>query len=608
MRDPSAETLDEFLSQLANRPGGVHGSKSDRFLELLGVDDDSAAARDAQPAGVVWQYVARALRSTGAELGELAPGDQLGSWVARWYRADDSAASRAEPLPSYSLVLRSPNDRLAMLPSARPDTGEADEAFDSPWCTPVTLVNRLKLLAGEPCSADWAREALDEVGALTSNDRPSPAAAAHHLALLQALSQEAIRLASSAEDTRLCAELLRAHWGIDRRLQCWSLMRNIAVAAAAKNRFATRVPWNSTANAYAGQGSDAPDLHSLSSDLETYEQNRSPRLARSILKHQVRLAQSPDARQQELARQIEENYRNSNVRVAISAKLIQRFVPKQQNEMRPVRDRIVGTPVRGQSITNSENNVVLHPDTERWHVDLQSTGTVDSDTVADGGQVRVHTVGSTSFTAEKSIVVERGGVRMGQSTADASSSSHLLGVRTDFDWMPLVNDMVRTRAIDEYRRKRPLAQAEVEWKVAGRVERQLDEHAGGAVDRMQRQLREQVTGPLESAGVELTPIELTTTDRRVIARLRVAGRDQLGGHTPRPRAPSDSLASVQVHESALTNAAVSLTLDGKRLTAPELQQLVREKFARNKLPAETVVEADTVFEFAPRCRAIPPGG
>ena len=88
---------------------------------------------------------------------------------------------------------------------------------------------------------------------------------------------------------------------------------------------------------------------------------------------------------------------------------------------------------------------------------------------------------------------------------------------------------------------------------------------------MEQQIRDRVTGPLESAGVELTPIELSTTDQRVIARLRVAGHEQLAGHTPRPRAPADSLASVQLHESALTNAALSLGLDGKRLTAQELQ-------------------------------------
>ena len=33
-------------------------------------------------------------------------------------------------------------------------------------------------------------------------------------------------------------------------------------------------------------------------------------------------------------------------------------------------------------------------------------------------------------------------------------------------------------------------------------------------------------------------------------RLRLAGGEQLGAYTPRPRAPSDSLMSLQVHESA----------------------------------------------------------
>jgi hypothetical protein len=266
--------------------------------------------------------------------------------------------------------------------------------------------------------------------------------------------------------------------------------------------------------------------------------------------------------------------------------------------MSPVRDRIVGTPVRGQSITNSESAVHLQPDAERWHVNLESDGTVDSDTIADGGQVKVHSLGSTSFSAQKSIVVEQDGVQLGQSSADAHNSSRLVGVHSDFDWMPIVNDVIRSRAIDEYRKKRPRAQAEVECKVASRVEQQLDDRAGDAVNKVRTQMREQVTGPLESAGVELTAIELSTTAQRVIARLRVAGQEQLAGHTPRPRAPADSLASVQVHESALANAAVSLGLDGKRFTAPELQTLMREKFSRTNEPAETAVEADTEFEFA----------
>ncbi len=503
------------------------------------------------------------------------------------------------PQPTITLKLTSPNDRLAMLPPREPRVAEANvDAFPTPWCLPDVLVERLEVLAAHPYSADWARQTIDEVRALTQSERPSAAATAARLERLHTLAEQAFTLAEASDDDCLRADLLRAHWGLARRLECWSLMRDIAVASVAENRFAAREPWDETKSVLIGQGTQPADLRSLSVDLEAYERSRSPRLARAILERQRLLAQANDSREHELADQIEQNYRNANVRLALSAELLERFIPKQQSEMSPVHDRIVGTPVRGQSITSSENKVNLEPDPERWHVNLESDGTVDSDTVADSGQVRLHTLGTTAFTAAKSILVERDGVELHESSADAHNTSRLVGVRSDFDWMPIVDDVVRNRAIDEYHRKRPQAKAEVECKVAYRVEQQLDDRAGQAVDKVQNDMRDQVTGPLESAGVELTPIELSTTAQRVIARLRVAGAEQLGSHTPRPRAPADSLASVQVHESALTNAAVSLELDGKRLTAPELQTLIREKLSRSQQPTKTLVEEDTVFEFA----------
>jgi hypothetical protein len=57
---------------------------------------------------------------------------------------------------------------------------------------------------------------------------------------------------------------------------------------------------------------------------------------------------------------------------------------------------------------------------------------------------------------------------------------------------------------------------------------------------------------------------------------------------------------VQVHESALSNAALGVGLDGKRLTAQELQTLIREKFARSNGPAAMAVNENTVFGFADR--------
>ena len=222
-------------------------------------------------------------------------------------------------------------------------------------------------------------------------------------------------------------------------------MRDIVVASLAENRFAARVPWDSTTNALSGQGTAEPaDLHSLSNDLETYERTRTPRLARAIVQRQRLLAESNDARQRELAEQLEQNYRNANVRLAISAEMLERFVAQQHEEVSPVHDRIAGTPVRGESITSADNKVKLEPDASRWNMGLESDGTVDSQTVADAGQVKLDTCGTTDFTAQKSIIVDPNGVQLGSSTADTHNCSQLMGVRSSYDWIPVVNDMVRT--------------------------------------------------------------------------------------------------------------------------------------------------------------------
>jgi hypothetical protein len=593
------DTLDELLFELANRPVRSSSDRPDLFDEYI-VAHSASDGVDASAGGIVWQYVANLLHTAGYELAKSTPAIRLSAIVPARSAAERPTPNRADTLPTFSLKLTNPRERLAMLPRSKVLASRpVVDAIAAPWSSPTVLLARLAVLAEHPHSRDWAQVTIAELKSLTSDDHPNPTKAASQLATLESLSTEARTLAEATTDGRLKAELLRAHWGLERRLDCWSLMHDIAVASAAENRFAARETSGAGVDAFAGQGTVDADLHALSTELEAYEAVRAPRLARVIVKRQRLLAESAQPRQQELANEIEQNYRNANVRLAISGELLQRFVPKQQSETSRVHERIAGTPVRGQSVTNSDNHIRLEPDAHRWHVNLETDGTVDSDTVADGGQVKVYSLGNTTFSARKSVVVDREGVEMGPSSADAQNSSQLVGVRSNFDWMPMVNDMVRTRAIEEYHKKRLRAEAEVECRVEGRVEQQLDERADRAVQRVQQQMREQVSDPLAAAGVELTPIELSTTKQRVIARLRVAGADQLAGHTPRPRAPSDSLASVQVHESALTNAAASLSLDGKRLTAVELQELVRAKLARTNQPPATVVEGETVFDFAP---------
>jgi hypothetical protein len=584
---------------------------SDLFAELMSPSAPTSQTTHEVSTSVPGPYVTALLRRVGYDVSQLSP-EQLTSLATRLGYGATQKSSRLHETSSVRPI--SPNDPLAMRPQypvqpkqnepnsfagpITPTPATSAEKFSTPWSPPTSLINRLEVLADLPYTADWAHETLDELRQLTENDHFSPVEASARLTHLSALATIAVGMASETDDDHLRAELLRAHWGLDRRVQCWSLMREIVVASANSNRFAARVPWGSTSSVESGQGTEPIELSSLSDQLESYERTRTPRIARAIVERQRILAQSADTNEQALADQIEQNYRNANIRVAVTASLLSRYVSQPQPEFSQVNDRIVGTPVHGMSQTVADARVNLAPDAARWNLGLQSNGTVSSDTLADGGSAVLHTLGTTEFSAEKPILVDKDGVQLGSSSVTASNESRLVGVRTQYDWMPMVGEFAREQAIEQYQQKRPRAKAETEYKVACRVQDQMNDRAAEAVERMKQTLHDRLTGPLEDANLKLTPIELTTTNERVVARLRLAGDDQLAAHTPRPRAPADSLASLQIHESAITNATASLDLDGKRYTAPEFQQALREKIARLRQHEAMEVKEDTVFKFA----------
>ena len=111
-------------------------------------------------------------------------------------------------------------------------------------------------------------------------------------------------------------------------------------------------------------------------------------------------------------------------------------------------------------------------------------------------------------------------------------------------------------------------------------------------------MNERVFDPLNSLSLDPQLVAAETTPKRFTMRLRLAGEDQLGGHTPRPQAPADSLASVQIHESVLNNGIQRLQLNGRTFTLPELSKHVAARLNR-PMPWEINPDhADVKITFA----------
>jgi hypothetical protein len=171
-------------------------------------------------------------------------------------------------------------------------------------------------------------------------------------------------------------------------------------------------------------------------------------------------------------------------------------------------------------------------------------------------------------------------------------------LKTDFDPIPLVSGIAKSVARSQHDQSQPAANSEVKRKVARKARARIDAEAKQRLGEASRNLREKVLDPLEALSLDPVLIAAETTDRRFTMRLRLAGEDQLGAQTPRPRAPGNSLASFQAHESVVNNVLRRLELEGRTFTLPELSQRVSTRFARDE-PWETdPANHDVTITFA----------
>jgi hypothetical protein len=126
----------------------------------------------------------------------------------------------------------------------------------------------------------------------------------------------------------------------------------------------------------------------------------------------------------------------------------------------------------------------------------------------------------------------------------------------------------------------------------------MDREADAKLHEFEARVSEHLMQPLERFALVAEPVDLSTTEERAVMRMRLAGEHHLGAHTPRPSAPSDSLASVQLHHSALNNAIRGLELDGRRLTVAELHELLQSKFADRAEAPPADLPQRAIVEFA----------
>ncbi len=256
---------------------------------------------------------------------------------------------------------------------------------------------------------------------------------------------------------------------------------------------------------------------------------------------------------QAVATAIDTHYRNANLRFAVSQDFLNRLLPDVPDRTQPVQQEIMGTRITGTGIIASDVQIQLVPASDRWSLELRTNGQVSAHTKGRNGPVTVRNKSEATYQASTAINVTQEGVELSNSTAEARQQTYLRGIHTQYDGFPLIGSLVRGLAMSKYRDSAPqvkrISEARMERQIAAGIDAELETQ----IRTKSEQLTDQLLGPLARLRLDPTVVDLQTDETRLTARYRLAGDWQLAAFTPRPRAMSDSLLSVQVHQSAINN-------------------------------------------------------
>jgi hypothetical protein len=350
----------------------------------------------------------------------------------------------------------------------------------------------------------------------------------------------------------------------------------------AQEAFLKTPPFEAFDEQLQARAAEIPDFVGLLRAIEQYEHDDHSASAHALAAEFDLLRWSPAAGVRELAETVNAYYRNANVRVALSVDLVNRMLPPQTPQLEAVEDTVLGAWVSGQSQTNTNVRIALIPDKQHWNIGLEAVGQIATDTASSKGPATFYQKGWSMFRARKRIAVDRRGIKLFSAEAEANANNDMQDFETDFDGIPLLGGLIRAVARNQYDSSQPAAKVEVEGKIIVRATSQLDRQVAQKMEQAKQDFQVKLLKPLRDLSLEPTAVDMETTRERLIARYRIAARDQVSAQTPRPQAPSDSMLSVQLHESAMNNVLEELQLQGRRVELAELYKEMAGRFGSTR--------------------------
>ena len=340
------------------------------------------------------------------------------------------------------------------------------------------------------------------------------------------------------------------------------------------------------------------DYETLLQQIEQIESNELDQANDALAQAYRNLRFSEKSEDRKIANALDVHYRNANLRMAISSRLLNRLLPENEPMTVPIQTKAMGANIRGESQIESALKLTLNPATDHWNLALQSVGDITTLSTGKQSVVQVHTSGKANFKSATQVTVDRTGIALNRTDVDVSGKIRLRKIQSELDEYPILGGFVRTVAERRFHAMAPeanrITNRTVRNQIRAEIDGTLDEHRSLA----ETKLDATVIQPLIDLQLAPAVTQMQTTEELLLGRFRIAGDDQLAAFTPRPRDASDSLINLQIHQSAINNTLEQLLPSGATKPIDEVLREIAAAFGQENWQTPEDMPEDVEVRFA----------
>ncbi|MCS7471085.1 hypothetical protein NZK35_30890 [Stieleria sp. ICT_E10.1] len=368
--------------------------------------------------------------------------------------------------------------------------------------------------------------------------------------------------------------------------------------AAPHQRFLADPTVNDVAVAIKPWASGAIDYSALLHQIERAESNAIDLVTAEIAQSMQALGHANHPQAQQLSANLDTHYRNANVRFSLSEELLRDLMPQLPTREVPLRTTMLGSRVTGISRVSTDLRLRLIPSPSTWELTLETIGNVSTRSVGRSGPAAIKTTSVNPYTAATPISIKPDDIFLGDPSVNVGGRSRLRGINTTYDAWPLVGTLVQSIAETQYFEKASLADRIGRNRIRSQIGDEIDRSVTEKVDQATAKFSETILGPLNRLQLEPRVIDMSSTSSRLMARYRMAGDWQLAAMTPRPRALSDNLFSVQLHQSAINNTLEQLVPQDETLPIDQVLTQCFDVLGASDRPLPDDLPEDIMIQFA----------